>query len=180
MIEVRLESYEEEIGVFVGTSRYNQAKLQGKKNSHGLKCDEAESLQHNIDGAKGEVAFAKALNLYYSGSVNTFKSGGDVGKIQVRTRGKDYYDLLVREDDRNGDTFVLVLGCPPLYQIIGYIDGKHAKNKRYLKAYGDREPAYFVPQGCLKTNFLELYEQIVAETILEIKRNSHKENEYLE
>jgi hypothetical protein len=110
-----------------------------------------EGLALHFEGACGEMAFAKATNRYWSGSVDTFRLA-DIGTaIQVRTRSNHSWDLLVRPSDADDDLFVLVTGWAPDYQVHGWIAGAAAKRPEWLKEYGGRPPAYFVPKDKLKS-----------------------------
>ena len=154
-ITVELMPYELDLAKYIGTKRYEEAIRQGKKDCHGFKGD---GLSIHINGASGELAFAKCLNLYYSGSVNTFKEGGDVGEIQIRTRSRDDYDLIVRRHDRDNDIFVLVIGGDCTFNIYGYILGKDAKRQEFYQTYGNRPGAFFVPKERLNS-IIDLYKQ---------------------
>ena len=103
----------------------------------------------HVEGACGELVVAKALGLYWDGSVNTFKTGDDVPGLQVRTRSKDWYELIIRKDDDPDAKFVLVTGVCPVYRIHGWMLGSDAMQEKWLKEYGGREAAYFVPQDAL-------------------------------
>jgi hypothetical protein len=104
----------------------------------------------HIEGACGELAVAKGLGLYWTGGINTFKGSGDVGKIQVRTRSKPEYELIIRPDDDEDATFVLVTGLCPAYDIVGKIVARDGKRQEWLCEHGDRPPAWFVPQKALE------------------------------
>jgi hypothetical protein len=146
--EVILTKYEMQMAGSVGLSRGIESISAGNKQAHGCSGD---GWGQNIEGAYGELAFAKFINRYWSGSVNTFKDGGDVGDIQVRTRSKHHYDLIVRDGDRDNDIFVLVTGLAPSYLIRGWIKGIEAKRMDdCIKAYGGRPSAWFVPADRLK------------------------------
>ncbi len=142
--------YEVAICAYVGAQRHIQAMSKGRADAHGFSDVDGSGWSKHIEGACGECALAKALNQHWNPSVNTFKRGGDVGNIQVRTRSKQNYDLIVRSDDSSDDTFVLVTGCSPRYEIRGWIYGKDAKRDEYVKAYGGRPSAWFVPVEKLK------------------------------
>jgi hypothetical protein len=159
---VKLESYEVDLGTFVGKRRYEESLRMGKKDAYGFNKSADVSRMIDVEGACGEVAFAKAMNFYYSGSVNTFKKGGDVGRIQVRTRSRHDYDLLIRNNDNDSSVFVLVTGKIPEYIVHGWIYAKECKKKEYLKDYGNRPAAYFVPKSILKP-LNTLYKEIVVE-----------------
>jgi hypothetical protein len=146
MRKIELSWSEVEIAAGVGMRRQIESLRSALPDKHGY---EGEGWNIHIEGAAGELVVAKALGRYWDGSVGTFKRGGDVGNIQVRTRSKITYDLIVRDDDKDDDWFVLVLGKIPTFYIAGYIQGVNAKNKDWLQTYGNRPPAYFVPQPVL-------------------------------
>jgi hypothetical protein len=56
----------------------------------------------------------------------------------------------VREDDADADCFVLVTGVAPLFRVWGFCSGGEAKQERFLKTYGNRPSAYFVPKSALR------------------------------
>lgn len=142
-MQVNLEWFEVSRAALVGVSRNVEALRKGLQNSRPT----SENEWHiHILGALGECAFAKATGRYWSGSVNTFKSGGDIGKnIQVRTRSKHCYDLIVREGDKDCDVFVLVTGGPHEYEIRGWMSAEEAKQDKYRANYGQYGEAFFVP-----------------------------------
>lgn len=145
MTRVHLEAFECRMAAEVGLRR-QLAKL-GQHDAHGFNGD---GWGIHIEGAAGELAVAKALNLYWSGSVDTFKVGGDVGSLQVRTRSRSDYDLIVRAADRDGDLFVLVTGKMPDLWVRGWMYGKEAKSSEFEQTYGDRPKAWFVPAAHLR------------------------------
>jgi hypothetical protein len=147
MITVELTREECEMACWIGAKRQLDSIMAGLKQKHGN--DGEDGYTKNIEGAGGEIAAAKVINRYWGGSVNTFKKGGDVGPYQVRTRSELHWDLIVRDDDRDEDRFILVRGKLPHYQVVGHIYGKAAKRPEFLKPYGNRPPAYFVPANIL-------------------------------
>lgn len=103
----------------------------------------------HVEGALGELAVAKALGMYWSGSINGFRAP-DVGQsIQVRTRSRHDYDLIVRDSDADEAAFVLVTGSAPEYHVRGWMRGALAKRDEYRQEHGGRPPAYFVPAAHL-------------------------------
>lgn len=116
----------------------------------------------HVEGAGAEMAAAKAFDWYWSGSVNTFKDA-DIGRrVQVRWRSKPDYELIVRPRDRDEDFFVLVRGRAPQYEVYGGILGRDAKRDEWLRDYGGRPPAFFVPDSALCPV------ELVAETVAEL------------
>lgn len=146
MIGILLNKSEMQTAARIGAHRHIEALARGLPDRHGL---EGKGWQVHIEGACGEMAVAKALGRYWDGSINTFKSGGDVGEVQVRTRSKDHYELIVRKDDPDDSYFILVTGTAPAYKVWGYIRASEAKRPEWIKKHGGRPPAWFVPQSAL-------------------------------
>ena len=128
----------------VGVRRMLESLRKGSAQANG--CE--DTWTPHIEGACGEMVVAKALNRYWSGSVNTY-SQPDVAEYQVRTRSKPEYQLIVRPDDDDEAPFVLVRGRAPSYDIVGWLYGYEAKQSIWLRTYGNRRPAYFVPDEAL-------------------------------
>lgn len=148
-MNVRLEWFEVSRSALVGVSRNVEALRKNLSSTMPTPDDQTWSI--HILGALGECAFAKATGRYWSGSVNTFKAGGDVGAIQVRTRSKHSYDLIVRDNDRDDDIFVLLTGGPHEFIVHGWMRGRDAKTDKYRKNYGGYGEAYFVPKADLQS-----------------------------
>lgn len=140
-------------GVLCGAKRWEEAKRKNLKDKHGMKDDE-DTLEPHVYGVWGEMARAKAYNVWYVFTVNTFKSTPDVNGIEVRCRASHGFDLIVRKNDQDDRFFTLVTfswARPDYFRvwdggIYGYEAKKHDK---WLKNYGQREPAYFVPKKFL-------------------------------
>lgn len=158
-VSITLTWYELFLASQIGIRRQVAALQKKLPDKYGAKPD--HGWQIHVEGAAGEMAAAKALGMYWSGSVNTFKVGGDVGSVQVRTRSRSDYDLIVRADDRDGDVFVLVVGASPSFDVVGWILGRDAKRSEWLRTHGGRPSAYFVPQEAL-SNIELLANQKVA------------------
>jgi hypothetical protein len=82
-IRVELSWPEVALASQVGCRRMVEALRKALPDAYG--CTGEDGWTHHVQGAMGEMAFAKATGRYWDGSVNTFKAGGDVGTIQVRT-----------------------------------------------------------------------------------------------
>jgi hypothetical protein len=144
---IRLEWYEAEWAAGVGVRRQLKALEQGNLDRHGY---DGLGWDNHVEGAGAELAVAKARGLYWAAHVNVF-SGPDVGRaVQVRLRTKHEYDLIIRETDANEHAFVLVTGRIPEFLVHGWIWGVEGKQAKWLEAYGNRPPAYFVPKTHLR------------------------------
>jgi|SRR6185312_15705097 len=146
-LDVTLEWYELLAAATVGLHRQLSALRDARPDRHGYSGEDSWGV--HIEGAAGEAAFAKCMDRYWGGPIDSFKVGGDVGAIQVRTRSRHSYELIVRPDDRDSDTFVLVTGRAPTFRVVGYISGADAKRPEFLRTHGDRPAAYFVPHSAL-------------------------------
>ena len=105
----------------------------------------------HILAAQGEMAVAKALNLFWSGTVGEYGAIDVGGAVEVRTRSQQWHELIIHEDDRDDVPFVLVLGGnAPLMFLAGWIWGREGKQPKFWKDPAKGRPAYFVPRSGLR------------------------------
>lgn len=140
----------------VGIMRQIAAVQDERPDCHGAKNnDEKEDKEGNcfgihILGALGEMAVSKLKGIYYRPTINTFKSGGDVGlRCQVRTRSSHQWQLYVRFGDPDDKPFVLVTGMGPTMLVWGWIMGRDAKRAEWIENKGLHGRAHFVPSDHL-------------------------------
>lgn len=132
-------------GATVGVMRQIQ-NLNGRStDAHG--CPDDFGWQAHIEGALGEMAFAKWSGSFWSGAHKKFAA--DVGKTEVRTRSKSWYELIIHPHDDDDARFYLLTGQNGQYTIMGWITGKEAKLKDWWSDPAGGRPAYFVPQHAL-------------------------------
>lgn len=98
----------------------------------------------HVLGAVGEFVVARALGLFWSGP-GTLRAP-DVASLQVRTRSRSHYELIVHPDDDDDAAFVLVTGGGLQYHVHGWIEGRLAKKREWWRDPAGGRPAYFVPQ----------------------------------
>jgi hypothetical protein len=146
-MSIRLTSYELALAASVGSRRQVAALKDGRPDRHGF---EGLGWDVHIEGAAGELALAKYMKWYWNGSVDTFREMADVGAVEVRTRSRHTYELLVRPDDSDDVVYVLVTGRAPEYAVRGWMLGRDAKRPEWFLAHGDRPRAYFVPHAALR------------------------------
>lgn len=137
-------------GVMVGAVRHFEAEKDNRKPKRSLDTNRHSPLGIHIEGACGEIAAAKALGRYFSGSYNTFKAADLGEKLQVRTRSSHDYELIVRNDDNPDHAFVLVTGTAPTYCVRGWAYARDVMRQEYMANHGGINPAYFVPAKALK------------------------------
>lgn len=149
---VRLNKYEMMMGALIGAQRQIESLVDGRVGAYGQSGKNQWEI--HVQGALAEMAFAKFANEFWRGTVNTF-SLPDCGKnVQIRWRSEPDYALIIRERDNDDHFYVLVTGSAPEFTIVGYIKGSAGKvNKDWIQTYGNRPPAYFVPQSALTKKF---------------------------
>jgi hypothetical protein len=133
----------------LGRRRQQEAVLAGRPDAHGFNGD--NGLELHVNGVLGEIAAARALDVPYTETCNTFKDPDLPCRIQVRTRSKHYYELIVRDDDSDNEAFLCVTGRFPGLWVRGWLYGWQAKQTQWRRSYGNREPAWFVPHAELRT-----------------------------
>lgn len=160
-MNVTLSLHETMIAAYIGSCRQAGALNEGKRDKHGATADKAWSM--HIEGAAGELAAAKALGIYWPATVGTYRDAPDLANLEVRTRSRHDYDLIIREDDPDETIYVLVTGRCPEFQVHGWLYAGEGKQEQWLQTYGNRRPAWFVPQGALRP-IEHLHEQIDRRT----------------
>lgn len=143
---ITLTWHEAAMAAEIGTLRQLASIRHDRQDRHGFT---GEGWSEHIEGACGELAVAKFLGCYWNGSVNSF-AACDLPFVQVRTRSRHDYDLIVRDKDNDEEYYVLVTGKCPHYRIRGWISGGDAKRPEWLAEHGGRPPAWFVPAGELQ------------------------------
>jgi hypothetical protein len=147
-IQVTLSPSEIMMGSSIGTMRHIESQKSNLGNAHGL-TNAQSILALDVEGACGELAYCKARNVFFEGTVNTFKKSDVGSNVQIRTTPSHENSLIVRDGDSDNEYFVLVTGVCPTYFVRGYILGKNAKQEKWKRDYNNRTPAYFVPQDAL-------------------------------
>ena len=129
----------------VGVVRRITSKAEGMMDRAGRGGD----WTADVEGAAGEMAFAKAMGIYWEPTNKTF-SVPDVGVYEIKTNrfGRDLPVELGTPDDR---IVVLVSGSIPNFEVVGWIRGRDAKTvPPTTRKY---RPAHWVLEGQLIKNF---------------------------
>jgi len=150
---ITLADYELENAAFVGMRRQASARINQRVARGGM--SEQDGWGNHVEGACGEYAAARFLNVCWTGSVGTF--GEDLKpNIEVKTRSNHSYDLLIRNNEDLDKIFILVTGTAPHFWVRGWAVGKHVVSDKWIKYYGNRPGAWFIPVSELSTDWLEL------------------------
>lgn len=112
--------------------------------------DGSEEL--DIVSTRGEMAVAKGLNLYWSGSVGDYGAVDVGGLVEVRTRTKNWHSLIVHPGDRDWSPYVLVDASEtPDMRLVGWVFGRDGKDERFWADPSKKNrPAYFIEQNELR------------------------------
>ena len=143
---IKLSLAEMQIAAQVGIQRQIQNLKNGAVPAYG--AGNKNDWQLHIEGALGEMALAKHLGIYWDGKGKM--RAPDVGDVDVRTRSKHTYDLIVHDRDDDGRFIYLLTGGNGTYRFHGGICARDAKHERYWKDPAGGRPAYFVPQSDLQ------------------------------
>lgn len=122
---------------------------------------EGSAARHLI-GARSELAVAKALNLFWAGSLDTFKNA-DIGNT-LQVRGTRYKDgcLLIREGDNPEHRYLLAIGDSARWWVAGWLPGYECRRDDWKRAPGGRPATWMVPQSALRA-IRELRELLLRE-----------------
>jgi hypothetical protein len=147
-MSVRIELTPDEFltAAIVGVRRQVMNLRDGRKDAHG--ANPADGWTLHVEGACGEAAVAKLLNLWWSGNLGRLRAA-DVGRLQVRTAWRANSSLIIHESDPDDDCFVLVTGRAPAFTVIGWIHGRDAKQPEWWGDPAGGRAAYFVPANVL-------------------------------
>lgn len=141
------------MAVIVGVQRQMSSLRKGSDDR--FVKEGAKGWDAHIEGAIGEFAVAKALNIHWAGTLDTYKRGGDIGaNVQVRNRSRHDWELQIREDDipKDGEQeqyFVLVTGTGFDRVVRGWFPSRQPKEAAWWKNHGGHGYAWFVPQDRL-------------------------------
>lgn len=132
-------------GALQGIIRQLEAMRRGAHDYHGAKSQK-DGWQIAIEGALGEMAVAKMLDVFWT-------AGGhgqpDVGDVDVRTTWREDGHLILHPHDHDDRRFYLVTGSQGEYHVRGWIYGRDGKNPSFWRDPAGGRPAYFVPQIAL-------------------------------
>ncbi|MGI9490467.1 MAG: hypothetical protein ACR2RF_32160 [Geminicoccaceae bacterium] len=131
-------------GALVGVMRQISAIALGREQNHG--ADDFNAWHRHIEGALSEMAVAKAIDRYWSGTVHLIDTA-DVSGHQVRATQHKNGRLRTHPKDSDNEWFILAVGQFGEYEIKGMLQGWAAKNQKYwCDPTGKNRPAFFAPQ----------------------------------
>jgi hypothetical protein len=126
--------------------RVNESKALRGRNGGAWKGSKA--LDIHLLGAAGEVAVASYLGMkeHLFKETEARRGSDDLPGMDVKTRSKHSYDLIVQRQEDPQKRFVLVTICHQQTLIWGWCYGREAMQKRYWSDPARGRPAFFVPK----------------------------------
>lgn len=125
MIEIELNNAEQKLVETISLARSQYDRKHKRKDQ--LRADKSKARFIEVNGLGGEIAVAKAFNLYPD--INTEDISRydcllpDGRKLEVKTTEYGHGKLIVRKKN-DSDLYILVTGKMPNYKIIGYIEAE--------------------------------------------------------
>ncbi len=113
-----------------------------------------KALQAHLLGAAGEVAVASYLGLQHGlfQEKEAKRGSADLpGNIDVKTRSRSSYDLIVQRQSDPNKKFVLVTIENQKTLLHGWCYGEEAMQDRFWADPARGRPAYFVPKSELRS-----------------------------
>jgi len=149
---VNISTQEMGIAMQVAYSRWKESTEKGRQDSLYKKEFWLDGFAAHLQGACGEIAVAKALNIYPYLHVNQFSGmKSDLpGDIEVRCRSNSDHDLIIRDSDPHDRKYVLVRGGPPQMNVVGWSYGREHCVDEYRKDWGGFGEAWFIPANVLR------------------------------
>ena len=129
--------------------RVNEAQGLRGRNKGAWKGDKA--LEIHLLGAAGEVAVASYLGMKeHLFKVSEARRGSDdLPGIDVKTRSRHQYDLIVKKNENAFKKFVLVTIESQKTFLHGWCYGRDAMKEEFWADPARGRPAYFVPKEAL-------------------------------
>jgi hypothetical protein len=132
----------------IAGQRINMNIARGKQGRYGASNGRDSDSLH-LMSVRGEIAVAKAFNLFWSGSVGDYKAIDVGGRVEVRAVDKTGRRLIIHPDDHDDMPYVLAdtSGAPTIV-LRGWILGSAGKRPEWWEALMPH-PAFFVPHQAL-------------------------------
>jgi hypothetical protein len=112
-----------------------------------------KALQVHLLGAAGEVAVASYLGLKHElfKEKEARRGSDDLPGMDIKTRSKHSYDLIVQKNEDPGQRFVLVTIQDQKTLLHGWCWGREAMKDEFWADPARGRPAYFVGQSFLRS-----------------------------
>jgi hypothetical protein len=129
--------------------RVNESKALRGRNGGAWKGSKA--LEIHLLGAAGEVAVASYLNMkeHLFKETEARRGSDDLPGMDIKTRSKHSYDLIVQKREDPQKRFVLVTIQDQKTLLHGWCYGHEAMQEQFWADPAKGRPAYFIPRSVL-------------------------------
>jgi hypothetical protein len=137
-----------------GLRRQGVNESKGLRGRNGGAWKGSKALEIHLLGAAGEVAVASYLGMkeHLFKETEARRGSDDLpGGIDVKTRSKHSYDLIVQKSEDPRKKFVLVTVQDQKTLLHGWCYGEEAMDEKYWADPARGRPAFFVPKTVLRS-----------------------------
>jgi hypothetical protein len=148
-----LEAHDAELALSEAIRRQSYNSSKRLRGVNGAPASGKKALDMHYIGCVGEIIVAKLLGLedwLFIDEAPITGSPDLPGGIDVKTRPKHGYDLLIQRRDSPRKRYVLVTFQNEEAIVVGWLPGSEAMRDEYIKAYRQGRPCYCVPQAALR------------------------------
>jgi hypothetical protein len=134
-----------------GMRRQSVNEAKGLRGRNGGASFGRKALEIHLLGAAGEMAVASHLGMksFLYQATEAERGSCDLPGIDVKTRSKASYDLIVQKNEPAEKKYVLVTIQNKTTLIHGWIHGGEAMQEKFWADPAKGRPAYFVPKEYL-------------------------------
>lgn len=155
MIEITFTDEQRKAIIAEANRRQSVNERDGRRGRNGGAETGDKALQWHILGCVGEYAVALATNqldALFQEDIPLRGSADLPGRIDVKTRSKHYYDLLVQKDE-DPDKILVLVTCQPKSptRIHGWVRASTAMKPEYWKEWVPGRGCYSFPQSKLNS-----------------------------
>jgi hypothetical protein len=150
-IEFVFTEDERQQAVKEGLRRQGFNESKGLRGRNGGAWKGSKALDIHLLGAAGEMAVASHLGMKHLLYKETQAKRGsdDLPGMDIKTRSKHSYDLIVQKNEDPRKKFVLVTIQDKITLIHGWCYGRDAMKEEFWADPARGRPAYFVPKEAL-------------------------------
>ena len=152
-IEFTFSNEERQQAMEEGLRRQGFNESKGLRGRNGGAWQGSKALDIHLLGAAGEVAVASYLNMkeHLFKETEARRGSDDLPGMDIKTRSKSRYDLIVQKGSNDRKKYVLVTIENQKTLLHGWCYGHEAMQERFWADPAKGRPAYFVPQSALRS-----------------------------